>query len=906
MIVQQRNNIPHKFFVHLLCSWIVILMMNSVFFSDRRHSADKSSDFEETDEDDNKEECSSQHQTVKKLMEDELGKVNLLTKIPNNQVQRRLPNLGDDSALDGGSEHTSKPVRTLNQHSDILASYSSGSVDSQGSKSLNHSEEYDLESVLANFLSEIYRCHGECPHGDCKNKSELCPSLKSLIHKKLNDLNSPHSNLGCEQSQESKGEMLLCENNFLKAAHFKEFKDALEILSSNKDLFLKLLQKPNSRILDNIQKHQNNRLTTKLEPDKSLGRSSFPEESRGSNHELPAKSQGKESKHVFFWRKDKSNRNQKPEITNRPQPASKIVILKPNPGRGVDEIEATNSRYLHQQPCTLQAPEFSGRESSKFSIKEVRRRFKIVTGESKRDRNAIPADNLPRDSHWLKDSVIVVKDSRHLTKGSLPDKAVSNFKNGIKPSTSNKQKQKIDSQSEIIDHKVASTGASIFYEEAKKHLVDMLKDHSQSANHPTAQVSKSLEGMLSLPHYNVSSPRSNHRGKDHLVLSPEEAEVCLVSAGDEKEPAQERSQSQHDTESNAYCTSAAVDQTAVLEEYCMKEDVQGKFSVQKKYQDDLTKALYSLNINGSEYWVGTIYAPDEDTMHVEGIGKLDCSKTICNVQCIPAEQYTDSSLPEILEETEGKDPVQMFMSSPESMIEKLEQQDPKTPEPTKSSKLTDQINEKQEQPSPVSVLDSFDEDANSPDCKRMKQCELHEDFHGALYLTESNNESSLKVFWEDKNIRLDYITLILELSELCAEQNLEVWYLEDELISPCLFEELQNQGGQIDDMKFLFDCICEALTAIQERYFRLSSWLCFLKHDIRTPPVGENLISEVEKYVDDYLQCSFPGTLDQIIKRDLEVQEWMDIRSETEGIVVEIWEFVLDELIDEAVFDLWI
>ena len=182
--------------------------------------------------------------------------------------------------------------------------------------------------------------------------------------------------------------------------------------------------------------------------------------------------------------------------------------------------------------------------------------------------------------------------------------------------------------------------------------------------------------------------------------------------------------------------------------------------------------------------------------------------------------------------------------------------------------------------------------------------ELHEDLQRTLCFPD--DESDVKVLWEDKNVRLDYIKLVLELSELCAEQNLEVWYLEDELISPCLFEELQNQGDQTDDLKLLFDCICEALTEIQERYFRLSSWLSFLRIDIRTPPIGENLITEVDKYVHGYIQYSLPSTLDQISKKDLEVQTWMNVRSKTEEIILEIWEFVLDELIDEAVFDLWI
>jgi hypothetical protein len=180
---------------------------------------------------------------------------------------------------------------------------------------------------------------------------------------------------------------------------------------------------------------------------------------------------------------------------------------------------------------------------------------------------------------------------------------------------------------------------------------------------------------------------------------------------------------------------------------------------------------------------------------------------------------------------------------------------------------------------------------------------LSEDLHRTLHFEDG--VSDVKVIWEDRNARLDYIKLMLELSELCAEQNLEVWYLEDELISPCLFEELPNQGDKINDLKLLFDCICEALTEIQDRYFRLS-WSSFLKHDIRTPPVGENLTAEVERFVSRYIQYSHPSTNDQIIKGDLETQTWMDIRSKTEGIVMEIWEFVLDELIDEVVFDLWI
>ncbi|OEL19415.1 hypothetical protein BAE44_0019566 [Dichanthelium oligosanthes] len=851
--------------------------------NERGHSTKRSRDFDEIEEDGNIEQCTSQQPTVKNLMEDELGKVELLKKIPNDEVQRRLADLGNDVSHDERSGLTNK----LTENSYHQTGVSMALTPSVDSEALNHDEEYDLESVLADFLGEIYSCHSECPHGDCKNKNELCPSLKSLIHKKVNDLNNHPRNIGCGQPQESNDGKLSEQNNLFNtmAAQSKQFKDALEILGSNKELFLKLLQKPNPQIVDNIQKHQNSKVASGLEPSNIPGQTNFLEGRGSSNHHLLAtKEQAKERKYMFFWRKGKSNRSQMPEATDGAQTISKIVILKPNPERGIPQKVITNARPLHQQPCTSQAPECSGRETSKFSIKKVKRRFRIVTGESRREINLAPSEDLRRDPRRHKDSVIAIKkDFRHVPEGSLADTSASNFKNDVIPLNSSKQKQQNGSISEINSHTVAPKGASIFYEQAKRHLSEMLKDNDRSVNHPAVQVPKSLEGILSLPHCNVSSPRSSPREKSRLDHSPEETDVCLACTVEKEECTQERCQSQDDLETIACCTSAAIDdQVTVQEGYCMNEA-----------QEGLKDA-----------------SDESDNMYIEGIDKLDCSENICSTRSVPAEQSIDDVQQGILEETkQEKEHAKMTLVSPESIVEKLEQQEPETPEPRASTKLIpdvspEQSDEKQEKPSPVSVLESFFEDIGSPDCINKKECELHEDIQRTLCFPD--DESDVKVLWEDKNVRLDYIKLVLDLSELCAEQNLEVWYLEDELISPCLFEELQDQGDQTDHLKLLFDCICEALTEIQERYFRLSSWLSFLKHDIWTPPIGENLITEVDKYVYGYMQYSLPSTLEQIIKRDLEVQTFMNVRSKTEGIIMEIWEFVLDELIDEAVFDLWI
>ncbi|AQL05655.1 Phosphatidylinositol N-acetyglucosaminlytransferase subunit P-related [Zea mays] len=837
--------------------------------SERGHSAKRSKDFDEIEEDGKP--------TVKNLMEDELGKVKLLKKNPNDEIQRRLVDLGNDVSLGRSSEHTNKSIdRSYHQ-----AGISTPSIPPMDSGVLNYAEEYDLESVLMNFLGEIYSCHDECPHSDCKNKNELCPSLKSLIHKKVNELNNLPRNIGCAQSQEGNDAKLSDQNNLSNtmAARSKQFKDALEILGSNNELFMKLLQKPNQHIVDSIQKHENSKVAAGLEPNKIHGQTNFLVGRGGSRqHPLATKEQAKERKYMFFWRKGKSNRRQMLEATDTDQTVTKIVILKPNPERGFNQKAAT-ARTLHQQPCTSHAPECGGIDNSKFSIKEVKTRFRFVNSESRRESNLAPAEDLQGYPRKFKDSFVAInKDFRHFPEGSLANKSGSDIKNAIKPFISSKQNGSISGNS---GHIVAPKGASIFYEEARRHLSEMLKDNDCSVNYPAVQISKSLEGILSLPHGNVSTPRSSLWGKDYLGPSPGETDVFVACEVQREECTQERSQSQEDFGSIARCTSAAVDdQVTVRDGYYTNEAQEGSRHAQN----------------------------EPGLLYTEGIHKFICGKNICDEQSVPAEQSRHDVCQEILEEIkQGKEHIKMSPTSAEGIVETLGQQEPETPEPRASTELIsdgspEQSDEKQERPSPVSVLESFFEDIDNPDCINKKECELH-GLQRTLYFPD--NEPDVSLLGEDRSVRVDYIKLVLELSELCAEQNLEVWYLEDELISPCLFEELQSQGDQTDDLKLLFDCICEALTEIQERYFRLS-WLTFLKQDIRTPPIGENLITEVDRYVYGYIQHSLPITLEQIIKRDLEVQTWMNIRSKTEGIIMEMWEFVLDELIDETVFDLWI
>ncbi|TVU48680.1 hypothetical protein EJB05_08325 [Eragrostis curvula] len=812
----------------------------------------------------NMEECSSRKPTVKRLMEDELGKVKQL-KIPNDEVQRILADLGHGVCLDQSSTQNIKSKGEPNQSTSTSVSSPSGSLDPRGSKCMKESEENNLELALADFLGQIHKYHDERPHKNCKNKNELCTELKFLIEAKLNELNNPPCSLAYEQNPNNE-EIDIDDGKHLCSSQEvgpEKFRDALEMLSSDTELFLKILQKPNSNILESIQSYQNGEIRTKLVPTKMPGNTDSIEGTKSTNQdELATKTHGKESRHIFFWKKEKTNGRHATEGTNGSQPANKIVILKPNPRRGIDPTVATSS---------TQAPELSATESSKFSIKEVRRRFRIVTSEARKEKAPMCEDNLQKDPQWLKSTTFTIKkDTRQLAEQTSEGKASSssNAKNNFRPSKRNDGEGKTDSHTNQ-----SSKDEYVFYDEAKKHLTEILKDKSQTTKHPTLQISRSLVRMLSLPQGSPMSPTSNQcskpsprsspRAKDCIDLSSEEANICATYKAKREGFAKEEIQTR-DISGNGECDDPV---TPHEECECIKEEIQEK----------------------------TEESVEVDTAHTEEIDKLGCSENNSNARCIPGEQCRQNPSQNMVEEAGEND------------TEKTECQEPATPR--SSIELISQFSpdgslEKQEQPSPVSVLDPFfNEDVDNLDAEDTIKCELHADILRPQYTIDG--ESNQEIFWADKDVRLGYIKAFLELSELCTYQNLEVWYLEDELISPCLFEELHH-GNQIDDTKLLFDCICEALTEIQRTYFRSTPCLSSLKYKIRAPPMGRSLVSEINKHVERNLHNQFPSTLDQLVCMDLEDGNWMDLRSESEEITVVLWDFILDELLEEVAYDLWI
>ncbi|XP_008809662.1 uncharacterized protein LOC103721293 isoform X2 [Phoenix dactylifera] len=128
----------------------------------------------------------------------------------------------------------------------------------------------------------------------------------------------------------------------------KEFQDALEVLSSNKDLFIKFLEEPNSlfskqiRELYMVPPAPQTQCITVLKPSKTV-------ETQGEKlvkkQQYPRVDEGGWETNKPYWSKRFTNS----EAESMSQP-TRIVVLKPSPGKPHDMKTKVNSRIMSPEP----------------------------------------------------------------------------------------------------------------------------------------------------------------------------------------------------------------------------------------------------------------------------------------------------------------------------------------------------------------------------------------------------------------------------------------------------------------------------------------------------------------------------------------------------------------------------
>ncbi|KVH90095.1 uncharacterized protein LOC112521554 [Cynara cardunculus var. scolymus] len=196
-----------------------------------------------------------------------------------------------------------------------------------------------------------------------------------------------------------------------------------------------------------------------------------------------------------------------------------------------------------------------------------------------------------------------------------------------------------------------------------------------------------------------------------------------------------------------------------------------------------------------------------------------------------------------------------------------------------------------ENPSPVSVLESFFTDNVSSPTSTVESVELQIQPHRLDFEEHSSQTSSppyqktsLSSFMEDRGFISSYVNAIYQTSQSNWEDFLVTDYPSE---SSC-------------DHKLLHDCVKEVLIA------SYSPWMTLFNSKVRPFSLEKDVVDEVIEQVGWHTsQPMVPRTLDNLVRRDItKCGQWVDVISHRNDIVFEVVDETLQVLIMEAISDI--
>lgn len=708
-------------------------------------------------------------------------------------------------------------------------------------------------------------------------------------------------------NQRSRNNKELGEDN--KTLQSKEFMDALQTLSSNKDFILGLLKDPNSRLVKQIGSLENAQFEEKRRPN-LISESIMSEENR-----VHAKTDDviNHKQRKFFRRRSKSQEVYPPMGDETPRSSSKIVILKPGPA----DLQSPSAQINVNTTVRLQYTEKhtmqNERNTSQFSFTEIKRKLKHAMGK---DRHGIsPEGSIRRfPSEQLKRSNSDRGISGENLGWSSPNRDHFYTEKFAKSPLGMKRGDKIVKSKgvEAVTLTEASDfprpGMSNIYIEAKKHLVEMLDNEDETTEVSSGQLPKSLGRILSFPEYNSSpgcSPRKN--SKDGMLPSQMREPLTDPIQGENDDRLQHVGEdhvtgpcpSSHDIEielscSDEYPNECTKSSSTNVEVPCENENTLDEKAASTDHtspEGDLTEEAIKTR---SQEEGEILSAPIDREIQIDG----DATNAVDDGS---SSHGFELSFDCLKEHPSGKD--QKTLSSPPAS--------PADSSRPRKVEDPDSAVDRKERPSPISVLEPlFSEDDVSPAstiCRPVDTEIQPRKIHFEEPVSSVSEQDCPTVCFENEESAFEYVEAVLLGSGLNWDEFLMRWLSSDQILDPSLFDEVELFSSRsCHDQKLLFDCANEVLEAVCERYFGCNPRVSLGKHNIRPIPKGMDLINEVWEGVEWYiLRYSAPHSLDQLVKKDMgRSGTWMNLRLDLGHIGVEMGEIILEELVDDTILSI--
>ncbi|KAG9447711.1 hypothetical protein H6P81_013839 [Aristolochia fimbriata] len=744
-----------------------------------------------------------------------------------------------------------------------------------------------------------------------------------------------------------------------KLRQSKEFQDALEVLSSNRDLFLKFLQEPNSLLsknlyeLQSIPPHPETKRITVLKPSKAVEtQSGKPKKKQQQGPEADGFNGTKP-----FW----STTNGHHRVDHPSNQPTRIVVLKPSPGKGHDIKAVTSSPTSSPkllQCRDIQEFEMDGIKGSRDIAKEITRQMRENLSSNRRDdlllSSALSNGYVGDESSFNK------SDCEYAEEGNLSDSE------SLTPTSRHSWDyvNRYSAFSSSSFSRASYSPDSSVSREAKKRLSErwalMASNGSGQEPRQVSRSSSTLGEMLALPETkktvksgerdedslpNISCSRSCG-GEQELGLTSS----CLSSNGSKDEHLEDspknlsRSKSVP-VSSTAYekvelniGTSDSSSKSVVSKEVpkpkggksSLKVKVSSLFFSRNKKQSKEKPCSSSLAGNGGSQSKisNTVESSEKVESQVE-------NRTADISDCVTGGgQVLD----------QGKSPCKSSdLASFQGIV------------PLARSEAPEHSSENQDQPSPISVLEvPFEDEITSPESSRKIALEpsLH---HRLLKTSEATARSPLiesvtrSLSWDDDTLEAPVLSKpeSSPLSLPKTQQKEQEWFffvqmllsaagldhersdtisrklyapgtpLDPLLLDKCASwgdEELVNQAKcrQLrSERKLLFDCVNAALTEMVASVTDLRPWVVTPRKTILPGvPVSDGVWARLKECFPDegkncYGETDHSLIVERVVRHEVEGREWVEhMRMEIDEIGEKLEREILAELLSEAVAEL--
>ncbi|KAH0970629.1 hypothetical protein GBA52_022785 [Prunus armeniaca] len=838
--------------------------------------------------------------SVKKLMEEEMSiEQDTKKEISNDEAETKQ---SDSSQI--RKDHK-KPKKTRKKSRDMDTHNLNASENSESVCSCNQNPEqktrsnFGIDEIREEVSCQIHQKYINCANQDVNGEApaksnykhsdfeELCVAIKEFMNQKFTD--------GKHLTEDQ------------KIHHFRELMDALEVLSSDEELFLKLLRDPNSLLAKYVQNLQDSQIE-KDEESQSFAESKLSEQKLG---DLKQPEELVIRKHRYFFRRKIKPQERNPTKANENSEASKrIVILKPGPP-GLRNSETENSpspesHYIARNKGTTE------RVGSHFFLSEIKRKLKNAMGKQQHGASTVGISNrLPYKRQSLEDSDRGVGKEKA---GSSPGKEHFYIERIAKPPSGIKRVDKTGKvkESEISleheNHGILDQRVSNIYIEAKKHLSEMLSNGDEVVDISRRQFPKTLGRILSLPDYNISPFGSPGRDLENGFVTAH----MRLSAYDKVWKANENTWSPKQEKNASPLSHVAPN----LESLPSVSDSNPDYKVQppNSIPSNSDNLVHDNEVEETHPTIVDEMNPEGDLEIEKEIEIVAQEEEI--IVDVPSEPSGSSiarddetgDMPEISDDRRYSE-CSRQESNEENPVQSSSLASPSRSSTTKHFEDLERAIDIAERPSPVSVLEPlFTDDDISPAKTISRRVELpiqplqiqFED-HDPSATEQSNNA---KTCTEDKEVIFDFVKSVMQAYGFNWDDICVKWLSSDQLIEPSLCDEVELFPNQLCyDQNLLFDCINEVLVEVCGRCYGCFPWVSSVKPSIRLVPDMKTAIHEVWTGVYWHLlPLPLPHTLDQIVTKDMSrTGMWMDLRFDIETIGVDMGEAILQELMEDTI-----